>query len=168
MMKKMMLTIILLVMLTDVASAADYSYTIADSGTTKILEPGDTFTIELTENSGSLWAIAPNDVTVDENNNLLSNSLSDGLQLISNEVTTTTMPGAPKTRILTIKATNIGSQSVNVHYFFHGSCTSNKFTLTINVQTPNSTSVPEFPSVIAPIAAILGLIVIFGHRKDIA
>jgi predicted secreted protein len=165
MMKKTMLVIFLLVMLTDIASAADYSYTIADSGTTKVLEQGDTFTIELTENSGSLWVIAPNDVTVDENNNLLSNSLSDGLQLISNEViTTTTMPGAPKTRILTIKATNIGSQSVNVHYFFHGSCTSNAFTLSINCINPSSSSIPEFPSVAVPVAAIVGLVAIFGRK----
>jgi predicted secreted protein len=170
MMKKMMLTIFLLVMLTGVAGAADYSYTMADNGMTKILEQGDTFTLELTENpsTGFLWVIAPSDATVDKNGNSLSNSLSDGLQLISDEtVKTDVLPGAPQNHIWTIKATNIGSQSVNVHYLLRGlESNSNAFTLTINVQTSNSASVPEFPSVAVPVAAILGLVVIFGRKKN--
>lgn len=174
MMKKIMLMIFLLVMLTDVASAADYSYTIADSGTTKILEQGDTFTLELTENpsTGLLWVIAPNDATLDRNGNSLSTSLSDGLQLISDETVYTGsggVTGAPQNHIWTIKATNTGSQYVNVHYLFRGlEISSNAVTLIINVKSSNSSSIPEFPSMIVPVAAIIGLIAVFGHRKDAA
>jgi len=36
----------------------------------------------------------------------------------------------------------------------------------LSYETPSSTSIPEFPSVATPVAAILGLIVIFGRRKN--
>jgi hypothetical protein len=37
----------------------------------------------------------------------------------------------------------------------------------INIIDPHAASVPQFPSVIVPVAAILGLVVIFGRRENI-
>jgi predicted secreted protein len=169
MMKKILLTILLIFAFTGVASAANYSYTIADNGTTKVLEQGDTFTLNLTESTsiGYTWVLAPDEGTSD-NYNSLSNSLSDGLQFISSEtIPWSTYIGAPRYHIWTIKAMNIGSQSVNIHYLYRGSeDTSKAFTLTINIENANPTNIPEFPSVAVPVAAILGLIVIFGRKKN--
>jgi hypothetical protein len=36
----------------------------------------------------------------------------------------------------------------------------------INIIDPHAASVPQFTSVIVPVAAILGLFMIFGHRKN--
>jgi hypothetical protein len=74
-------------MLTCLADAANYFYTKDDNGTTKILEQGDSFTLELIEyrSASFIRVLAPNKGIEDVNSSSLINSLSDGLQLISNE-----------------------------------------------------------------------------------
>lgn len=36
----------------------------------------------------------------------------------------------------------------------------------INALDPHATSVPKFPSIAVPVAAILGLVIIFGRKKE--
>jgi hypothetical protein len=66
--------------------------------------------------------------------------------------------------ISNVVVNSAGPHTINVHV--EGPETNLHFNVHKDINVINPTSVPEFPSVAIPVAAILGLVVIFGRRKN--